>query len=48
MFSVIFLRKKQRMLPILLVDGVFGSPRSAAIPQETGAGAAVFRHDSLP
>ena len=50
-----FLRKKQRMLPSLLTlytaiflgDQVFGSPRSAAFPQETGAGAAVFRHDPL-
>ena len=47
-----FLRKKKRMLPSLLTlytaiflgDQVFGSPRSAAFPQETGAGAAVFRH----
>ena len=30
---------------IFLGDQVFGSPRSAAFPQETGAGAAVFRHD---
>ncbi len=29
---------------IFLGDQVFGSPRSAAFPQETGAGAAVFRH----
>ena len=28
---------------IFLGDQVFGSPRSAAFPQETGAGAAVFR-----
>ena len=50
------------MLPILLVDGVFGSPRSlhpsvktaflenssspsAAFPQETGTGTAIFCHD---
>ena len=33
------------MIPILLVDGVFGSPRNAAFLQETGIGAAVFRHD---
>ena len=28
-----------------LGEGDFGSPRSAAFPQETGAGTAVFHHD---
>ena len=32
---------------IFLGDQVFGSPRSAAFPQETSTGAAVFRHDPL-
>ena len=50
-----FCRKKQTYAPQsahavhghFLGDSGLGSPRSAAFPQETSTGAAVFRHDPL-